>query len=68
MQIHIRRVTVDRQWSIKNRDNFVFDFTDNTCEKFDKRMRSWRRNAHPDVVRPIRDVLLKTRLLAAIPS
>jgi len=31
MQIHLRRITVDRWWSIKNRDNFVVDFIDDTC-------------------------------------
>jgi len=31
MPILLRRITVDRRWSIKNRDNFVIDFIDDTC-------------------------------------
>jgi len=33
MPIHLLRITVDRQWLIKNRDNFVVDFINNTCGK-----------------------------------
>jgi len=31
MPIHLRRITFDCRWSIKNRDNFVVDFINDTC-------------------------------------
>ena len=33
MPIHLRRITVDRRWSIKNWDNFVVDFIDDTSNR-----------------------------------
>jgi len=32
MPLHLRRITVDRRLSIKNRHNVVVDFIDDTCE------------------------------------
>jgi len=37
MPIHLRRITVDGRWSIKNRHNFVVDFIDDTCGIFPSR-------------------------------
>jgi len=34
IRIHLQRITVDRQWWIKIRNNFVVDFIDNTCAVF----------------------------------
>jgi len=34
VRLHLWRVTVDRQSSISDRDNFVIDWTDYTCENF----------------------------------
>jgi len=33
IRIHLRRITVDRGWWIKIRDNFVVDLIDDTCGK-----------------------------------
>jgi len=33
IRIHLQRITVDRGWWIKIRDNFVVDLIDDTCEK-----------------------------------
>jgi len=34
MPIHLRRITFDGRSSIKNRNNFVVDFIDDTCARF----------------------------------
>ena len=47
MPIHLRRITVDRRLSIKNRDNLMVDFIDDTCgilqiEKFTVVLYDWK--------------------------
>jgi len=49
MSIHLRRITVDRQSSIKNQYIFVVNFIDDTCENVRKNdsLSFWRVNLNP---------------------